>query len=194
LKGKRKMETKLKRTKVKVILPIILPVLFITGILAVSGHADKPDSPPGLSKPKPKQEPILISVTGAIEGEGNPYEISVVLVDPSFDGEAGSFIANPDYPPALKVTGPGRHRRLRYYYCDNPDHEGSGGICENPSHSPDNYKCLTIYNGILEKKTDKVIFPDGNRWAISWKKTMGVLIEGTLSMEVRYEVLKWGTP
>jgi len=37
--------------KVKVILPIILPVLLVVGTLAVSGHAKKPHPPPGLSKP-----------------------------------------------------------------------------------------------------------------------------------------------
>lgn len=191
------METKQKRTKVKVILPIILPVLLITGILAVSGHADKPDSPPGLSKP----EPVLISVTGAIQGGGNPYEISVAFVDGSFGNKAGLFVANPDYPPALKITGTGKHRSLKYYYCDNSDHDGSGDICDVRSHNPDNYKSLAIYDGRLEKKTDKVIFPAGSRWRITQKIILPsgdwdgeIVAEGTLETEAVYEVLAWSTP
>lgn len=180
--------------KVKVILPIILPILLIMGILAVSGHAEKPGSPPGQSKPKPKQEPILISVTGAIEGIGDPYEISVALVDTSFGDEAGSFIANPDYPPALKISGPGRHKRLSYYYCDHPDHVASDVICDDTDHDPENYKCLTIiYEGRVEKKTERVVFPAGSRWGISWKKIMGTILEGTLAEDVTYEVLEWST-
>ena len=189
------METKQKRTKVKVILSIILPVLLITGILAVSVYADKPESPPGLSKSKPKQEPILISVTGDIDGEGDPYEISVALVDPSFGDEAGSFVANPDYPPALKISGPGRHRSLKYYYCDHESHSFPGPICSNEDHDPFNYKCLTIiYEGRVEKKTEQVVFPADSRWVISWKEIMGPILEGTLANDVTYEVKEWSTP
>ncbi len=191
--------------KVKVIVPIILPVLLIMGILVVSVYADKPESPPGLSKPKPKQEPILISVTGAIDGTGAPANIAV-----TFDGEsfvdkvqAGSYVANPDYPPALKVTGPGRHRSLSYYYCDSTDspHSIIDGICNNGEHDPDNYKSLRISNGRLVKKTDKVIFPAGSKWRITQKIILPsgdwvgeIVAEGTLAEDVTYEVLEWSTP
>jgi hypothetical protein len=189
--------------KVKVILPAILPVLLITGILAVSGHADKPESPPGLSKPKP--EPILISVTGAIDGEGAPENISVEFMGGSFGEYAGSYVANPDYPPALKISGPGRHRSLSYYYCDSADLDHStteDGICNDDGHDPDNYKNLRISNGRLVKKTDKVIFPAGSRWRITQKivdPTTGdvtgeIVAEGTLAEDVTYEVLEWSTP
>ena len=189
--------------KVKVILPIILPVLIIMGILAVSVYADRPPSPPGQAKKEPKPEPVKVSVTGAIEGTGAPANIAV-----TFDGEsfvdkvqAGSYIANPDYPPALKISGPGRHRSLNYYYCYNPDHADSGGICDDDEHDPEYYRNLRISNGILEKKTDKVIFPIGSRWGIIQKiedqpgEVTGELVaEGTLEEEVIYEVKEWSTP
>ena len=184
--------------KVKVILPIILPILLIMGILAVSVYADKPESPPGLSKPK--QEPILISVTGAIKGEGDPCEISVEFMGGSFGQYAGSYVANPDYPPALKITGPGRHRSLRYYYCDG-DHEPTDEICSNKDHDPDNYKSLRISNGRLVKKTEQVIFPAGSRWRITQKIILPsgdwdgeIVDEGTLAEDVTYEVKEWSTP
>jgi hypothetical protein len=64
-------------------IPVIgATVCAIVGILAVSGRADKPGSPPGLSKPE--GEPVLVSVTGGIAGKGNPCEISVTFADESF--------------------------------------------------------------------------------------------------------------
>lgn len=51
--------------KAKLILPIIFPVLIIMGTLAVSGHAEKPLSPPVQSKPEPKQKHTkALSVAG----------------------------------------------------------------------------------------------------------------------------------
>lgn len=198
------MKTKQKRIKIKVILSIILPVLLITGMLAVSGHAEKPESPPGQSKKEPPPEPIWISVCGAIEGEGVPYEISVAFWDSSFGYEVGSFVvANPDYPPALKVSGPGMHKRLSYYYCDHVIHTHSDGICTNPggSHDPEYYKSLTIWDGRKVKKTDQVLFPVGSRWRIMQKTVLpsgdivGELVaEGYLADDITYEVIDWGTP
>ena len=182
--------------EVKVISAIILTVLVITGTLAVSGHAEKPPSPPGQSKP----EPVLISVTGAIQGQGDPAEISVAFVDGSFGEYAGSYVANPDYPPALKVTGPGKHKRMRYYYCDHESHDSSAGVCSNSQHDPENYKCLTIQGGEPEKKTERVIFQAGSTWTIVQKIILptgdwqGELVaEGTLGGEVVYEVLEWSS-
>lgn len=187
--------------EVKMILPLVAAVLAIVGIFAVSGHADKPESPPGLSKPKP--EPILVSVTGGITGEGNPYEISVSF-GASFGGLAGSYVANPDYPPALKIGGPGRvNKRLMYYYCDHPDHDPPEGVCADPGedHDPEHYKCLAIYGGTEDKKTGQVTFPAGSSWRITQKVvsetgdvTGEVVAAGELGVPVMYEVVQWGTP
>jgi len=182
--------------EVKVISTVILTALLITGILAVPGHAEKPPSPPGQSK----SEPFLVSVTGAIEGQGQPTAISVAFVDGSFGEYAGSYTANPDYPPALKVVGPGKNKRIRYYYCDHVSHDSSGGVCSDNYHDPLNYKCLTIQGGKIEKKTERVVFPAGSTWTIVQKIILptgdwdGELVaEGTLDGEVVYEVLEWST-
>jgi hypothetical protein len=182
--------------KVKVFSVIILSVLLIVGLLADSGHADKPDSPPGLSKPEP--EPVLVSITGSLEGEGNPYEISVKFVDASFGSLIGPYIANPDYPPALKVSGNKRHKRLSYYYCDNGSHSPANVICGDASHDPSNYKNLRISDGIYDKNTQQVVFAAGSSWRITQKIilpsgdwTGEIVAEGTLEMEVTYKVLEW---
>ncbi|OHB65021.1 MAG: hypothetical protein A2Y76_09450 [Planctomycetes bacterium RBG_13_60_9] len=184
------------------ILPLIAAVGAIVGTVAVSGHADKPVSPPGQSKPEP--EPALVSVTGAIAGQGNPYEISITFVDESFGELAGSYVANPDYPPALRIGGPGRvNKRLIYYYCDHPDHDPPEGVCTNPDgdHDPEHYKCLAIYGGTEDRKTGQVIFPAGSSWRITQKivsetgdVTGKLVVAGELAAPVTYEVLEWGTP
>lgn len=182
--------------KLRMILALVAAVGVIVGIVAAAGRADKPASPPGQSKP----EPVLVLVTGAITGEGNPYEISLTFAYASFDGLARLYVANPDYPPALKVAGPGKvNRRLTYYYCDGT-HEDSG-ICNVSKHDPGNYKCLAIYDGTENKKTGQVTFPAGSSWRITQKVVSetgdisGTLFaEGTLATPVTYEVLEWGTP
>ncbi len=188
--------------KPRMILPLVAAVGAMIGSLAVSGHADKPASPPGLSKPEPKA--VHVSVTGAIAGQGNPYEISITFVDASFGDLARSYLANPDYPPALKVGGPGRvNKRLMYYYCDHPDHDPAEGICTDPdgNHDPEQYKCLAIYGGTEDKKTGQVIFPVGSSWRITQKivsetgDVSGELFAaGQLASPLTYEVLEWGTP
>ncbi len=189
--------------KVKVILSIILPILLIMGILAVSVYADKPPSQPGPSKKEPKPEPILISVTGAIEGEGAPENISVKFMRDSFGEYAGSYVANPDILLALKISGPGRLRSLNYFYCDFTDspHSITDGICNDKDHDPDNYKNLRISNGRLVKKTEQVIFPAGSRWRITQKIILPsgdwdgeIVAEGELELDVTYKVLEWSTP
>lgn len=180
----------------------------LVSLFAVSGHATPPSgSPPGHSKPKP--ELLNVTATGAIKGTGAPANIAITLTD-TFQGtdvnrkyreESGSFIANPDYPPAFKVSGNNRHQRLSYYYCDagpHIDEQLKDGICdENPSdesgHDPLNYKILKIFGGIRDKKTGDIVFPTGSRWVISWKDTMATLIEGTLDMEVTL-VTEWSNP
>ena len=156
--------------KVKVILQITLPVILIVGVLAVSGHAKKPPSPPSQSKP----EPVLLNVTakGAIEGDGAPANIAITLsgifqgtdANGEYRDESGSFIANPDYPPAFTVYGNNRHKRLSYYYCDSDEspHSNTDGICDDPDHDPLNYKNLRIYGGILDKNTGDIVFPKGS--------------------------------
>jgi len=181
----------------RVILPVVTAVFAIVGALAVSSQADKPASPPGQSKP----EPIEVRVAGAIEGRGDPYQISITFVDESFDGLARWYVANPDYPPALKTGGPGKvNKRLRYYYCDGP-HDASETMCDDSSHDPDGYKCLTIYDGTEDKKTGQVIFAAGSSWRITQKivsetgEVTGKLVAaGGLAAPVTYEVLEWGIP
>jgi len=118
----------------------------------------------------------------------------------SFGEYAGSYVANPDYPPELKVSGPGKHKRMRYYYCDHESHDSSDGVCSNNDHDPANYKCLTIRGGEPQKKTDRVVLPAGSPWTIVQKIILptgdwtGELVaEGTLGAEVVYEVLEWSS-
>ena len=179
------METKQKRTKVKVILSIILPVLLIMGILAVSGHAKKPPSPPGLSKP--------VSVSGAINGVGAPARIAISFDGQSFvnKGHNDLYVANPD--GGLRVFGTRKGpRTLRYYYCNAAYHEDSDQ-CDNPlEHDPLNYKALMIYGGALEgkKETERIVFPVGSKWEVRSKVLMGVEFSGTLEREIIYRELK----
>jgi hypothetical protein len=182
--------------KVRMVVPLVAAVLAIVGILAVSGRADKPESPPGQSKP----EPVDVRVAGAIDGEGNPYAIRITFVDDSFAEQAGTYVSNPDYPPSLKVGGSGKaHKRLQYYYC-NGAHGDSDTECEDSSHDPDNYKSLTIYGGTEDKKAGQVVFPAGSSWRIMQKIVEGgevrgeLVAEGALAGPVTYEVLAWGTP
>ncbi|MFC1793457.1 hypothetical protein ACFL3Q_07710 [Planctomycetota bacterium] len=163
------METKQKRTKAKIILSIILPVLLITGILAISGHAAKPPSPPGLSKP------VLITVSGGIEGSGtDAAKMAVTLNDVSFGEWAGSYIANPD--GKLRVSGTRKSSRtLRYYYCDAESHATETDICGDTEHDPFYYKCLIIRGGTLVdwkisgKGTEQIVFSAESPWEI-WRK------------------------
>ena len=157
--------------KAKVVSAIALLVFFIVGILAVSVYA----------KGKPlKPEPILdyVDLTGGIEGHcNNPSEISIEFLDKSFGKHAGWFVANPDYPPALEVGGPGKNSRLTYYYCDHTDHKEDeedeserNTICaETEAHSPDYYKALMISGGKVTSKRGEdltIVFPAGSTWRI----------------------------
>jgi hypothetical protein len=183
--------------KLRMMLPLVIVAGAIVGVVTIAARADKPTSPPGQSKPEP--EPVLVSVAGAMEGQGDPYEISITFLDDSFGELAGSYVANPDYPPALKVGGPGRvNKRLMYYYCDG-SHESSA-LCDVESHDPANYKCLMIYDGVEDKKTGQIIFPAGSPWRVTQKVITGGVVSGevvavdTLAEQVTYEVQKYGTP
>ena len=174
--------------KAKVVSAIVLPVFLIVGILAVSVYAK--------GKP-PKPKPILdyVDVTGGIEGNyNNPAEISIEFLDDSFGEHAGSFVANPDSPPALEVGGPGKNRRLTYYYCVHPDHDPDGEeenkICADGTHSPYYYKELMISGGKVTSKRGEdltVVFPAGSTWRIGWKYTMEWEYMGTLEASVTYK-------
>ncbi|MFH1716951.1 MAG: hypothetical protein ABIF19_06340 [Planctomycetota bacterium] len=173
--------------KAKVVSAIVLPVLLIVGTLVVSGHAGKP-------QPEPEPQPAQISVSGAIQGEGNPCAIKVTLVDPSFGDEGGTFISNPDDPPSFRVEGSPGNIKLIYYYCI-AEHEGNPLICNNVAEHDEttNYRCVAIYNGRLDKKTGQILFRAGSRWRLSQNAVPTTVSVGTLDMEVRYTVLEWSS-
>jgi hypothetical protein len=108
---------------------------------------------------------------------------------------SGSCKANPDYPPAYKVSANNRHKRLSFYYCDSTgiEHITKDGICADGNHTPWNYKNLRVSSGILDKNTGDIVFPKGSTGRISWKETMATLIEGTLDAEAKL-VTEWSTP
>ncbi|MFH1717328.1 MAG: hypothetical protein ABIF19_08265, partial [Planctomycetota bacterium] len=157
--------------KAKVVSAIVLSVVLVAAILAVSAHAGKPPSPPGLSKT------VVISVSGAIEGSGTDAANMAISFDgQSFvdEGVAGSYVANPD--GRLRVSGVRRgSQTLRYYYCDHESHEPGDDTCAETSdydHDPYSYKCLIIKNGALEgkKETEQIVFQDGSPWEI-WRNS-----------------------
>jgi hypothetical protein len=179
--------------KVRKTLPIFIPAFAILGILVVSVHAKKPSPPP---------EPT-VTVTGVIEGTGDPKAIRVTFDEslayeyPGEDATRGPvFISNPDYPPSLHIAFyVPRTKVLRYYYCAHKDHVHSPDlICKDASHSPYYYYCLEIIGGITQKKglndTDHVVFPVGSPWRISWKYDNSTIAEGTLSVETTYDVIE----
>lgn len=169
--------------KVKVVLSVVLPVLLIIGTFAVSGHADKPPSPPGQS------EPVQISVSGAIEGIGDPAHMGIEFID-TFGDDVGPQVSNPDGPLAVFGTRKGP-RTLRYYYCDAVYHDDPDQ-CDNPGeHDPSSYKALMIYGGALEGKreTERIVFPVGSEWEVRSKVLMGVEFSGTLENEIIYREL-----
>lgn len=169
--------------KVKVVSAIVLPVLLIMGAFVVSVYADKPPSPPGLSKP------VQISVSGAIEGIGDPAHMGIEFID-TFGDDTGPQVSNTDGPLAVYGTRKGP-RTLRYYYCNAADHDDPDQ-CDNPGdHDPSNYKALVIYGGALEgrKETERIVFPVGSEWEVRSKVLMGVEFSGTLENEIIYREL-----
>jgi hypothetical protein len=153
-------------------------------MLAVAGHAQNV-VPQGAQK-----QGATVSVTGGIEGFGDPSGISIAFVDRSFRSSAGTFISNPDYSPSLRVyadfsvhpTG----QVLSYYYCDSPEHVCGELLCDVPEHSPEHYKRLRIFGGIKQKGSNQVVFPAGSIWKIGFKTTGVVEREGILKSEVIY--------
>lgn len=165
------------------VVPRILSLaVLVVGALAVHGKADKPVSPLSPS------EPLLVRVTGEIEGEGNPAQMQVTFSGQSFGDVAGTYTANPDGP--LEVLGVRKGARtLRYYYCAvcSP---ASVDCCHDPDHDPVNYYSLLIYGGALEgkKETEQIVFPAGSEWEIRSKEPYGETFRfGTLQGPVIYK-------
>jgi hypothetical protein len=175
--------------KVRKTLSIVILAFAILGILVVSVHA---------KKPSPRPEPT-VTVSGGIEGEGDPAMIRITFADSSFEDvypQNSSFISNPDYPPSLKIFigTPATTKELRYYYCTHNSHADSDDlICDDPTHSPDYYYCLLIGGGISKKKGrpfDHVVFPVDSPWNISWKKDNSIVASGTLNTETAYDLVQ----
>lgn len=181
---------------VKLSSAVVLAIILVVGVLAMSAQAAK-GGPKG-----PKEEPVLdyVTVWGGIEGNcENSADISIKLSDVSFGSHAGSFVANPDYPPALKVGGPGKNKRLTYYYCDHESHtpgsDDLNTICAVDEHNPEHYRQLVISNGQFDRKTGITVFPAGSTWAIvkkvindedgSWSGQR--VAQGTLGQDVTYQ-------
>lgn len=186
----------------RVVSMVCVPVLLVVAILAVSAYADKPPSPPGLSKP----EPVIVQIAGAIEGTGAFTNIAIEfksIIGTDLAGEEynanGSFIANPDFPPALRMSGTPKNKHLSYLYCDyvpGPGEEHTvdeDGICADPTHSSDHYRQLHIRGGVLDKNTGDVVFPVGSEWTIGFKETGVTGAQGTLTEQVTYTVVEWSS-
>jgi hypothetical protein len=169
--------------RAKVILPVIVAVAVVGGIAAL-GSADKPEGPPGLSRP------LLVSVTGGIQGAGGAALVQVTFADPSFGGLTGTYVANPDGP--LEVMGVRKGpRTLRYYYCDACSADDAD-CCDDPTHDPPHYYALMIYGGALQGKGNdtQIVFPAGSEWQIRSKEPYGaVAATGHLTSPVTYREL-----
>lgn len=156
--------------KEKVVSAIVLPVLVVVGILAVSVYAKgKPSSPPGLSKQ------VLITVSGDIKGSGFDAADMDISFSSIFDTKSGEKVANPD--GSLRVYGTKKgSRTLSYYYCTDIEDQST-------------YKRLRIFGGMLvesNKNHETILFPAGSDWAIGFKSTTAVEMEGTLSTDTMY--------
>jgi hypothetical protein len=177
--------------KVRNTLPIVLPALVILGMLAVAGHAGKPVPPVP-----------TVTVSGGIEGTGNPKATRITFADLSFrdsypqpDGKpVPSFPSNPDAPLTISAAG-GNRKTLMYCYCVHPDHLSSNEtVCshdQTPSHDP-YYYCLWIHGGVQQQKSTsgEVVFPVGSPWYINSKAEMKTVAQGTLLTPVAYKVLE----
>jgi len=190
--------------KARAVSAIVLSVLLVGGILAVSVPAKSP-SPPG------QLEPAIVSLTGPVVGTGAFANIGISLSPDEFQGqgydihkdtyyyEGGSFIANPDYPPALTVPGPRTSKELSYYYCaslESPHKTTIDGICADQDHDPADYKRLRILGGYVERQTGDIVWPTGSEWRISYKEYKddangGRVLMGYLTEPVRYKVVGW---
>ena len=163
---------------------IILLSFLVTGMFALSGRANKPERPPGQSKPVP------VSVTGGIMGEGDARHMQVTFADSSFGDSPKTYVANPDGP--LEVLGVRKGpRTLRYYYCDACSPDGLD-CCDDPAHDPSDYYALFIYGGTLQGKGNntEIVFPAGSEWQIRSKDPYGaVAATGYLVDAVTYREL-----
>ncbi len=142
---------------------IALSALAFLAIPGVSSHAGKPT-------------PVLITVSGAVQGSGtDPAAMAIAFsgLDPAsgLGPVNGSYIANPDR--ILRLLGTGRTgRTLSYYFCANQNHSGSVNLCNNiAEHDPGDYKELIIRGGILAGTGQQLlaVFPANSSWEI-WRK------------------------
>ena len=174
----------MKRAKTAV--PILLPLLLVVGILAVSGRADKPDYPPGLSA-------STVLLTGAISGTGDPAHMKITFSDDSCgaDLEGRTVVANPDGRFGVNGVGHGPNV-LYYYYCAADHYDSDVDCCNDSTHDPDYYYVVRIFGGVLEGKGNdtRVIFAAGSSWTISWKVSGQISSQGTLAAPVTYTVLQ----
>lgn len=156
--------------KTKIISATTFTVFVLAGLMALTAYAKgKPSSPPGLSKQ------VLITVSGDIDGSGSDLANMTITFSDTFGSEYGSKLPNPD--GSLSVYGTKRgSRTLSYYYCTDPDDEST-------------YKRLRISGGTLIESTknhETISFQSGSAWAIAFKSTGVVELEGTLATGVTY--------
>jgi hypothetical protein len=159
---------------------ITMSTLALLGVLAMSSPAGKPT-------------PVLITVSGAINGSGTDAAAMAITFSWLDEQVNGPYIANPDR--TLRLLGTGRtDRTLSYYFC-NASHTDSVTLCSNPAHDPLNYRRLVIKDGAVAGKgqTVLVVFPAGSSWEI-WRKAQpgdppdGVLeASGQLVQPVTYQ-------
>ena len=194
---------------------VVLSIILVVGALAMSAHAAR-GGPKG-----PKEKPVLayVMVSGDIQGggdatAGDPKNIAIEFGS-IFNGsfvdddeiavtfnEAGLHVANPDGDPtALTVGGPGKRKRLEYFYCTADSHSDgdvTDGICNHPQasdgHNPEYYRQLVISNGQFDRKAGITVFPEGSTWAIvkkiinedgSWSGQR--VAQGILGQDVTYQ-------
>jgi hypothetical protein len=165
---------------------IILSALAFLGIPGGSSHAGKPT-------------PVLITVSGAIQGSGTDPAAMAITFSGLDAAVNGSYIANPDR--TLRLLGTGRTgRTLTYYYCANMEHSDSVTLCNNvTAHDPWDYKELIIRGGALAGTGQSVlaVFPVNSSWEI-WRKArpgdpaQGVKeVWGQLTEPVTYQESSW---
>jgi hypothetical protein len=186
--------------KVRKTLSIVVAASAILVMLAVAGHA---------KKPAPPAEPT-IQVLGGIMvlPEGTTTDATNVRVrfaDDSFgrfDWLAGkSFPANADRSPALhainQYTGT-EDRRLKFYFCADPSHQGETGEddlrCQDPERHSAHYYALNLHDGQTTVKgrggLDHLIFPPGTLWTISSKVDNSTVAQSNLVTETTYDVIQ----
>lgn len=142
---------------------LTVSALALLGFLGVSSDAGNP-------------KPVLITVSGAIQGSGtDATAMAITFSGLKEDQVKVSYVANPDR--SLTVYGTGRTGwTLSYYFCNHESHAGSAEPCSDPAHDPDNYRRLKIKEGALAGKGQPVlvVFQATSSWEI-WRKAQPLL-------------------